>query len=62
MGRESDIGVSVLWVLSSDVWSWIFGSFSLEELVIEVKHEIVIISIVSLSILVVIPVVSPVVV
>jgi len=62
VGRESDIGVSVLWVLSSDVWSWIFGSFSLEELVIEVKHEIVIISIVSLSILVVIPVVSPVVV
>jgi len=62
VGRESDIGVSVLWVLSSDVWSWIFLSVSLEELVIEVKHEIVIISIVSLSILVVIPVVSPVVV
>jgi len=62
VGRESDIGVSILWVLASDVWSWIFLSISLEELVIEVKHEIVIISIVSLSILVVIPVVSPVVV
>jgi len=62
VGRESDISVSILWVLSSDVWLRIFLSFSLEELVIEVKHEIVIISIVSLSVLVVVPVVSPVVV
>jgi len=53
--------VRVLWVLSSDVWLWIFHGLGLEELVIEVKGEIVIITIVSFSILVVIPVVSPVV-
>ena len=61
MGRESDIRVGVLWVLSSDVWLWILRGLGLEEMVIEVKSEIVIITIVSLSILIVIPVVSPVV-
>jgi len=53
--------VGVLWVLTSDVWLRIFLSVSLKELVIEIKSEIVIISIVSLSLLIVIPVVSPVV-
>jgi len=53
--------VGVLWVLSSDVWLWILRGLGLEEMVIEVKSEIVIITIVSLSILIVIPVVSPVV-
>jgi hypothetical protein len=53
--------VRVLWVLSSDVWLWILHGLGLEEMVIEVKSEIVIITIVSLSILIVIPVVSPVV-
>ena len=61
MGRESDISVGVLWVLTSDVWLRVFLSVSLKELVIEIKSEIVIISIVSLSLLIVIPVVSPVV-
>jgi len=53
--------VGVLWVLTSDVWLRIFLSVSLKELVIEIKSEIVIISIVSLSILVVGLVVSPIV-
>jgi len=55
--------VGVLWVLSSNVWLWVLHGLGigLEEMVIEVKSEIVIITIVSLSILIVIPVVSPVV-
>jgi len=53
--------VGVLWVLTSDVWLRIFLSVSLEELVIKVKSKIVIVSIVSLSILIIVPVVSPVV-
>ena len=61
MGRESDIRVGVLWVLTSDVWLRIFLSVSLEELVIKVKSKIVIVSIVSLSVLIIVPVVSPVV-
>ena len=61
MGRESDIRVGVLWVLSSDVWLWILHGLGLEEMVIEVKSEIVIISIVSSSVLVIFPVISPVV-
>ena len=61
MGRESDIRVGVLWVLTSDVWLRIFLSISLEELVIKVKSKIVIVSIVSLSVLIIVPVVSPVV-
>jgi len=61
VGRESDIRVRVLWVLTSDVWLRIFLSVSLEELVVEVKSKIVIISIVSLSIFIIVPVVSPVV-
>ena len=52
----------VLWVLTSDVWLRIFLNVSLEELVVEVKSKIVIVSIVSLSILIIVPVVSPVVV
>ena len=61
MGGEGDITVGVLWVLTSNIWLRIFHSFSLEELVIEVKSEIVIISIVSSSVLVIFPVISPVV-
>ena len=61
MGRESDIGVSVLWVGTSDVWLRIFHSISLEELVIEVKGEIVIVSIFSCSVFIVFPIVSPIV-
>jgi len=53
--------VGVLWVLTSDVWLRIFLSISLEELVIKVKSKIVIVSIVSLSVLIIVPVVSPVV-
>jgi len=53
--------VGVLWVLTSDVWLRIFLSVSLEELVIKVKSKIVIVSIVSLSVLIIVPVVSPVV-
>lgn len=51
----------VLWVLTSDIWLWIFLSVSLKELVIEIKGEIVIVSIVSLSLFIVNPIVSPVV-
>jgi len=61
VGRESDIRVGVLWVLTSDVWLRIFLSVSLEELVIKVKSKIVIVSIISLSVLIIVPVVSPVV-
>jgi len=53
--------VGVLWVLTSDVWLRIFLSISLEELVIKVKSKIVIVSIVSLSVFIIVPVVSPVV-
>ena len=53
--------MGVLWVLTSDVWLRIFLSVSLEELVIKVKSKIVIVSIVSLSVLIIVPVVSPVV-
>jgi len=62
VGRESNIGVSVLWVLTSDVWLRIFLSISLEELVIEVKGKIVIVSVFSSSVFVVFPVVGPIVV
>ena len=61
VGGESNISVSVLWVLTSNIWLRIFHGISLEELVIEVKSKIVIISILSHSILVVFPVISPVV-
>jgi hypothetical protein len=60
--RESGIRVGVLWVGTSDIWLRIFFNIGLEELVIEVKCEIVIISVVGVSIFIVGPLVSPVVV
>ena len=62
VGGESDVRMSVLWVGTSDVWLRIFLNISLEELVIEVKGKIVIVSVFSCSVFVVFPVVSPIVV
>lgn len=54
--------MSILWVLSSDIWLWVFLRFSLDHFVIKVKREVVIILIISISIFIVYPIVSPVVV
>jgi len=64
VGGESNVRVRVLWVGSSDVWLRIFlgHGFSLDHFVVEVEREIVIVLIVSKSVFVVNPIVSPVIV